>query len=530
MIACGMQDLLRGAAEALANLSEKAHQWADQAGDGDAGIDPGRALGEFAGVDIVGIDFSTSIQQVASHVIRGWDLYRYQVDGLRRDYGVRAFGVNAIPFPLTRGPVPPRLLPSFREEHFQRRGCGRGLIEYGSAFYDYFLLALGYAQELGVFDEGSRVSVPLTISLLCDGFPNGGTYQAKDVRPLLEAARARGVRFKLVAITQLRYWRLMLQFSQSLGLTCEELEVLSLDEGISVEQTFDTGFHLLSSIRLDGAGPAAGPPPVRAAVPDGVAAGEGDPPPPDGANMTPEEWNRCEDPQQMLEFLRDSHSWWSLVQPDSRRTSRQLRLFACACCRRMGPLLRDERSRRAIETAERFADELASVGEMAAAAYPVPVAVGWVTERDAGRAALMAADAAAFALAAQPTSSPWPTNRDEERARQAAQRLRPGNRRPPQSTKWDDERAAQAAILRCIFAPVLFHPVTIPGPVLAWGGGAARRLAETIYGERRFEDLPILADLLEAAGCADAELLGHLRGPGPHAKGCYALDAVLGKS
>jgi hypothetical protein len=196
----------------------------------------------------------------------------------------------------------------------------------------------------------------------------------------------------------------------------------------------------------------------------------------------------------------------------------------------MGPLLRDERSRRAIEAAERFADELASFGEMEAAAYPVPVAVGWVTEHDAGRAALMAADAAAFALAAQPAVSPCWTNRDDKRAGQAARRLRPGNQRPPQSTKWDDERAAQATILRCIFAPVLFRPVIIPAPVLAWGGDAAGRLAETIYSERRFEDLPILADLLEAAGCADAELLGHLRGPGPHAKGCYALDAVLGKS
>jgi hypothetical protein len=47
---------------------------------------------------------------------------------------------------------------------------------------------------------------------------------------------------------------------------------------------------------------------------------------------------------------------------------------------------------------------------------------------------------------------------------------------------------------------------------------------------RRFEDLPVLADLLEEAGCTDAALLGHLRGPGPHILGCHALDAVLGKS
>ena len=47
---------------------------------------------------------------------------------------------------------------------------------------------------------------------------------------------------------------------------------------------------------------------------------------------------------------------------------------------------------------------------------------------------------------------------------------------------------------------------------------------------RRFEDLPVLADLLEEAGCTDAALLGHLRGPGPHVLGCWALDAAVGKS
>jgi hypothetical protein len=76
-----------------------------------------------------------------------------------------------------------------------------------------------------------------------------------------------------------------------------------------------------------------------------------------------------------------------------------------------------------------------------------------------------------------------------------------------------------------------FRPLPPLDPaVLAHNGGAARRLAESIYTARRFEDLPILADLLEEAGLTDAALLGHLRGPGPHALGCHALDAELGKS
>jgi hypothetical protein len=50
--------------------------------------------------------------------------------------------------------------------------------------------------------------------------------------------------------------------------------------------------------------------------------------------------------------------------------------------------------------------------------------------------------------------------------------------------------------------------------VLGYCAGTARRLAEAIYAARRFEDLPVLADLLEESRCCDAELLGPLRGPG----------------
>jgi hypothetical protein len=42
--------------------------------------------------------------------------------------------------------------------------------------------------------------------------------------------------------------------------------------------------------------------------------------------------------------------------------------------------------------------------------------------------------------------------------------------------------------------------------------------------------LAILSDALEDAGCNDAELLGHLRSPGPHVRGCRAVHLVLGKS
>jgi hypothetical protein len=56
------------------------------------------------------------------------------------------------------------------------------------------------------------------------------------------------------------------------------------------------------------------------------------------------------------------------------------------------------------------------------------------------------------------------------------------------------------------------------------------RMARVIYDSRAWTDLPILADALEEAGCADAAVLKHLRTPVKHVRGCWALDLVLGKS
>lgn len=54
-------------------------------------------------------------------------------------------------------------------------------------------------------------------------------------------------------------------------------------------------------------------------------------------------------------------------------------------------------------------------------------------------------------------------------------------------------------------------------------------VAQRIYDDRDFVAMPILADVLEDAGCTDAAILDHCRGPDPHVRGCWVVDLILGK-
>lgn len=63
-----------------------------------------------------------------------------------------------------------------------------------------------------------------------------------------------------------------------------------------------------------------------------------------------------------------------------------------------------------------------------------------------------------------------------------------------------------------------------------WRTATAVGLAGAIYAEKAFDRLPILADCLEEAGCSEPAVLAHCRGDGPHVRGCWVVDLVLGKS
>jgi hypothetical protein len=91
-----------------------------------------------------------------------------------------------------------------------------------------------------------------------------------------------------------------------------------------------------------------------------------------------------------------------------------------------------------------------------------------------------------------------------------------------------------AYLVREFFGPQ--RREALPESVRSWDGGAVFALAKITYedidetGRLRNTRLLVLSDAVEEAGVTDAELLAHLRSPGPHYRGCFAVDALLGRS
>jgi hypothetical protein len=226
----------------------------------------------------------------------------------------------------------------------------------------------------------------------------------------------------------------------------------------------------------------------------------------------------------MLEFLR------------GKASDRKLRLFAVACCQSVWQWLADERSRNGVEAAECYADNpgmLAQLGEARDDSLrAMEDAAGDSESAVLGHTKWHAATAVVFC-----TDIPcrWDSARDgSQEARQAEschlfESVHLGVEVPfPEPDASDG--SAHAALLRDIFGSLFCPCLPLPPAVLAWNDGTARRIAENIYEGRAFDRLPILADALLDAGCDNEELIAHCRGEGPHVRGCWAVDLILGKS
>jgi hypothetical protein len=83
----------------------------------------------------------------------------------------------------------------------------------------------------------------------------------------------------------------------------------------------------------------------------------------------------------------------------------------------------------------------------------------------------------------------------------------------------------QAALVRCVFGGAERRSGLVRRQVTATAVGLARAM----YDARDFSGMLILADALQDAGCEDADILAHCLGPGPHVRGCWVVDSLLGK-
>jgi hypothetical protein len=208
--------------------------------------------------------------------------------------------------------------------------------------------------------------------------------------------------------------------------------------------------------------------------------------------MNEEAWLTTTDPQKMLAFLR------------GKASDRKLRLFLCACCRLRlwSELLQEARS--AVEVCEDYADGQATKKQLKQARLAARKTSGHA-DKNPGLGYWSVAVYVAWTAARE---------NSDEAVHEAGAYI---NRQLPTT----------AAIIRDIFNP--FRPVVLDPVWITCNGGTVVKVAQAIYDERRFHDLPVLADALEEAGCHNAEILGHLRGGGEHVRGCWAVDLLLNK-
>jgi hypothetical protein len=267
--------------------------------------------------------------------------------------------------------------------------------------------------------------------------------------------------------------------------------------------------------------------------------------------MTESSWVVCTEPEEMLDFLR------------GKASARKLRLFAIACCRRIWGHIRDERSRAAVEFAEHFAevglsrrrgrakaDRAAQAAcREAEAACREAEAACWRAEFPGGgvqalcrltepgltyAVRMIRLNAAQAALHTLAVSIWFSAPLAAESAAYAHGWETMMRCHPERLPGWlpsavAAEHAQQSQLLRDLFGPRWRSRTALDPARLCRRGSVVNRLAQMIYLDCAFECLPTLADALADAGCTDPQILEHCRGPGPHVRGCWVIDLLLGK-
>lgn len=248
--------------------------------------------------------------------------------------------------------------------------------------------------------------------------------------------------------------------------------------------------------------------------------------------MTEQEWMECDSPGPLLEAVRGQAS------------QRKLRLFGCACCRRVWELIEGEALQRAVEVAECFAEGQSGKDEMRTAYAEAHAASVLDSPRWYGSNHQVELDTVghwhpAVAVASEarsPRRFAWlAVYAAYIAARHAHGELRAEVPANFEGIDRSNEERVQAGLVRCIFGSP-FHCPVINSVWLRWNGRTVPRLARATYTERLLPSgeldpahLAVLADALEDAGCSDATILSHLRSASPHYRGCWVIDLLLGK-
>jgi hypothetical protein len=245
--------------------------------------------------------------------------------------------------------------------------------------------------------------------------------------------------------------------------------------------------------------------------------------------MTEQDWLVSTDPAPMLFFLNERDA-----------SARKFRLFSSACARRVGSLMSGEHARKVVLDAERYAEGLLSERERRKreeafrATFPPRM-----TPDHPVPPSYLADMVAFYTIWSNSVSDPDHTLHLNEHGTTCVSQwvgftlvfqetgdweAWPASNHPIGRTEAD----LHCRLIRDLFGNP-FRPVFLDPAWLAWSGSTVPNLAQAIYDDQAFSQLPILADALEEAGCTDAEILDHCRHPGEHVRGCWLLDLILAK-
>jgi hypothetical protein len=223
-----------------------------------------------------------------------------------------------------------------------------------------------------------------------------------------------------------------------------------------------------------------------------------------------------------------------LFEVAPRRGERRLGLFACACCRLAWPLLAPL-AQKTVEVFEGLADGVAISRE-------VPTRFGvragtwsagvWAIEAVEGLPGWFSRPFDAAGIAAhglgwqlQPPGYRGPLESAAAVPANAARAARDA----VGEWAWTRARALEVALVADIYGTAFHEPWTVRPEWLRWNDGCLVKMARVLYDGHRFEEMPILADALEEAGCEDMHVLDHCRSHPRHARGCWVVDALLSK-